>query len=99
MSVVTALFHKSGMVLVDITLLHNFNIKLLRYGHRLKHIIDIWSNGQGLPEDFSRLITLHIFLYDTGSLENFSFGAFSRGIQLGILNTLEGFSGERTFRK
>ena len=58
----------------------------------MKHIIEIWSNGQGLPEDFIWYITLHIFLYDTGSLGNFSYG--SLGIQLGRLNTFDGFSGE-----
>ena len=81
------------------SLTKNSNIKLLGYGHRFKHIIKIWSNGHGLLEDFIQLITLHIFLYDMCSLENFSFSAFSRGIQLERLNTFDGFFGERTFRK
>ena len=51
-----ALVHCDGNVLLLSTLVQVFNINDLKYGHRFKQIIDIWSNGYGEPEDFMRLI-------------------------------------------
>ena len=53
---VAALVHCAGNVLLLSTLLQVFNINDLKYGHRFKQIIDIWSNGHGEPEHFMRLI-------------------------------------------
>ena len=49
---VAALVHCAGKVLLLSTSGQIFNINDLKYGHRLKQIIDIWSNGHGDPEDF-----------------------------------------------
>ena len=53
---VAALVHCAGKVLLLSTSGQIFNINDLKYGHRLKQIIDIRSNGHGDPEDFMRLI-------------------------------------------
>ena len=53
---VAALVHCAGKVLLLSTSVQIFNINDLKYGYRLKQIIEIWSNGYGEPEDFMRLI-------------------------------------------
>ena len=54
---VVALVHCAGKVLLLSTSVQIFTINDLKYGHRLKQIIGIWSKGHGEPEDFMRLIT------------------------------------------
>ena len=46
---VPALVHRAGKVLL-------LNTSVQIFEHRLKQIIDTWSNGHGEPEDFMRLI-------------------------------------------
>ena len=49
---VTALVHCTGKVLLVSTSVQTFNINDLKYGHRLKQMIDIWSNEHDEPESF-----------------------------------------------
>ena len=49
---VTALVHCTGKVLLVSTSVQTFNINDLKYGHRLKQMIDIWSNEHDEPDSF-----------------------------------------------
>ena len=49
---VTALVHCTGKVLLVSTSVQTFNINDLKYGYRLKQMIDIWSNEHDEPESF-----------------------------------------------
>ena len=53
---VSALVHCAGKVLLLSTSVQILNINDLKYGHLLKQIIDIWSNGHSEPENFMPLI-------------------------------------------
>ena len=53
---VATLVHCAGKGLLLSTSVQIFNINDLKYEHRLKQIIDIWSNRYGKPNDFTRLI-------------------------------------------
>ena len=46
---VAALVHCAGKVLLLSTSVQIFKINDLKYGHRLKQIIDTWSNEHGEP--------------------------------------------------
>ena len=58
---VAVLVHCTVKVLLLSTLVQIFNINDLNNGHLLNQIIDIWSNGHGQPEDFTRLIIYVVF--------------------------------------
>ena len=50
--IVQAFFHSRG-ILHDLQIVRkSLVITVLRNGHLLEHITEIWSNGQGQPEDF-----------------------------------------------
>ena len=89
---VAALVHCAGKVLLLSTSVQIFDINDLKYGHRLKQIIHVWSNGNGDPEDFMHLIIRVISWYVGGDKLKGIFGYFNFGIQEGIVNTFVRFT-------
>ena len=67
--------------------------------HLLKHMIKIWSRGQGEPEAFNLLTILHILLYVGGEMSSSTDGSFDCGIQSGIANSLVGLTAANDFLK
>ena len=61
--------------------------------------IDIWSNGQGQPDDFILLITFVTSRYVGGLVLNEEDGGSNRGIQLGVLKNTFGLIFLKTFFK
>ena len=52
------------------TSLHISRTKLRRMEHLLKHMMKIWSRGQGEPEAFNLFTILHILLYVGGEMSS-----------------------------
>ena len=68
-----------------------------RSGQCLNTKIDIWSNGQGQPDDFILLITFVTSRYVGGLVLNEEDGGSNRGIQLGVLKNTFGLIFLKTF--
>ena len=58
--------------------------KLRRMELLLKHMMEIWSRGQGEPEAFILLTILHILLYVGGERSSSTDGSLNFGFQSGI---------------
>ena len=84
---VVPLVHCDAKVLLLSTSAQIFNINKLKYGHRLKQLIDIWSSRHSEPEDFMHLIIRVISWEVSGDKLKGIFGSFNCGIQEGIVNT------------
>ena len=69
------------------------------WGQCLNTNIDIWSNGQGQPDDFILLITFVTSRYVGGLVLNEEDWGSNRGIQLGILKNIFGLIFLKTFLK
>jgi len=65
----------------------------------LKQSIEIWSRGQGEPDDFILRITLVTCWYEGGSELNGLCGGADGGIHVGILNILLELKAEKVFQK
>ena len=89
---VAALVHWTGKVLLLSTSEQIFNINDLKYGYRLKQIIDIWYSGHCEPEDFMHLIIRVISWSFGGEKLKGIFGCFNFGIQEGIVNPFVQFT-------
>ena len=77
-----AFFQTSG-ILPDSQTYSNTGVKYdRRWGQCLNTKINIWSNGQGQPDDFIFLITFVISLYVGGLVLNEEDRGSNRGIQL-----------------
>ena len=68
-----------------------FNMNDFKYGHCLKQIIDIWSNGYGRTKGFHVLDNSCNFLLRWGDKLKGIFDSFNLGIQEGIINTFMRF--------
>ena len=69
-----------------------------KWGQCFDTEIDVWSNGQGQPEDFIFLITFVTSRYVRGLVLNEEDGGY-RGIQLGVLKNALGLIFLKTFLK
>ena len=94
-----AFFQTSG-ILPDSQTCSNTAVKYdRRWGQCLNTKIDIWSNGQGQPDDFILLITFVTSRYVSGLVLNEEDGGPNRGIQLGVLKNTFGLIFLKTFLK
>ena len=92
-----AFFQTSG-ILPDSQTCSNTAVKYdRRWGQCLNTKIDIWSNGQGQPDDFILLITFVTSRYVGGLVLNEEDGGSNRGIQLGFLKDTFGLIFLKTF--
>ena len=92
-----AFFQTSG-ILPDSQNCSNTAVKYdRRWGQCLNTKIDIWSNGQGQPDNFILLITFVTSRYVDGLVLNEEDGGSNRGIQLGVLKNTIGLIFLKTF--
>ena len=92
-----AFFQTSG-ILQDSQTCSNMAVKHdRRWEQCLNTKIDIWSNGQGQPDDFIILITFVTSRYVGGLVLNEQDGGSNRGIQLGVLKNTFGLISLKRF--